>query len=144
MKISWRRAWILLLLAGGISGLVGCSSGSDPSVPAPPADAAPEALRTTPAAVAAGMRAIDQIGRGIATSAGTDKARAQSLAGQIEPAWQPIEGTVKQNDQTAYLAMEDAFAVLENGANSGDATSAAKGADSVSTTVRDYLAKYPG
>lgn len=144
MEISWRRVWILLLLAGGMSGLVGCSSGGEPSSTAAPAAAAPEALRTTPAAVAAGMRAIDQIGRAIAASAGTDKARAQSLADQIQPAWQPIEGTVKQNDQNAYLAMEDAFAVLEDSAKSGDATSAAKGADSVSATVRDYVARYPG
>ncbi|MGH3797011.1 MAG: hypothetical protein ACRDSP_19225 [Pseudonocardiaceae bacterium] len=144
MKISRRRGWVLLLLAGGMAGLVGCSSGGGTSGSSAPAVAAPEAQRTTPVAVAAGMRTIDQIGKGIATAAGTDKARAQSLAGQIEPAWQPIEGTVKQNDQNAYLAMEDAFAVLEKAAANGDGPAAAKGADSVSATVQGYLARYPG
>jgi hypothetical protein len=90
------------------------------------------------------MRKIDQIAKEIAESAGTDKARAANLAEQIEPAWQPIEGTVKSNDQDAYIAMEDNFAVLDKAAETGDAAGAAKGAAAISTTVQAYLVKYPG
>jgi hypothetical protein len=135
------------LVIVGTVGLVGCSSGSGTSAesPSPPsASAAPEDQRTTAAAVAEGMRKIDRIAQEIAESAGTDKARAASLAGQIEPAWQPIEGTVRSNDQDAYIAMEDNFAVLDKAAETGDAAGAARGATAISTTVQAYLAKYPG
>jgi hypothetical protein len=90
------------------------------------------------------MRRIDQIAQEIAGSAGTDKARAASLAEQIEPAWRPIEGTVRSNDRDAYITMEDNFAVLDKAAEAGDAAGAAKGAAAISTTVQTYLAKYPG
>jgi hypothetical protein len=40
--------------------------------------------------------------------------------------------------------MENGFAVLEKAAGDGDAASAAKGADTVSTAVTSYLVKYPG
>lgn len=147
MRISrlWGRG--LMLVVVGAVGLVGCSSGGGTSAQSPPptsAASAPEAQQTTPAAVAAGMRKIDQIAQDIAASAGTDKARAADLAGQIEPAWKPIEDTVKQNDQDTYLAMEDAFAVLEKAADEGDAAAAAKGAAAISPAVQDYVAKYPG
>jgi hypothetical protein len=144
-SLCWR--WGLTLVVVGAVGLVGCSSGggrSAESLPPPPAAAAPEDQRTTAAAVAEGMRKIDQIAQGIAESAGTDKARAASLAEQIEPAWQPIEGTVRSNDQDAYIAMEDNFAVLDKAVEAGDAADAAKGAAAISATVRAYLVKYPG
>ena len=146
MTVSRRRGWGLLLVAVGIAGLAGCSSpgGSSAHPGSPPVAAAPEEQRTTPAAVAAGMRTIDEIAKGIATTAGTDKARAERLADQIEPAWQPIEGTVKQNDENAYLAMEDGFAVLERAAERGDAAAAANAAGDISTTVQAYLARHPG
>jgi hypothetical protein len=140
----WR--WGLTLVVVGAVGLVGCSSdgGTSAESPSPPpAAAAPEDQRTTAAAVSEGMRKIDQIAKEIAESAGTDKARAASLAEQIEPAWQPIEGTVKSNDQDAYIAMEDNFAVLDKAAEAGDAAGAAKGAAAISTAVQAYLAKYP-
>lgn len=149
MRISWWRTWGLVLVAIGTVGLVGCSS----DTPAPSAtptptsvspSGSPEDQRTTAAAVAAGMRTIEQIAKDVAAAAGTDQARATSLTEQIEPAWQPIEGTVKQNDQDTYLAMEDGFAVLENAAETGDAAGAANGAATISRTVQSYLAKYPG
>lgn len=144
MKIRRRWARALVLVAIGLTGLIGCSTGGGSSAPAGTATAAPEEQRTTPAAVAAGMRRIDELAKGITASAGTENTRAESLAHQIEPAWRPIEGTVKQNDQDTYLAMEDNFAVLEKAAADGDAAAAAKGADSISTTVAAYLARYPG
>ncbi|MGH4026296.1 MAG: hypothetical protein ACRDRV_17110 [Pseudonocardiaceae bacterium] len=133
---------VLAVPAVGLTAVAGCSG--DSSAPAGPATQAPEDQLTTPAAVTAGMRTIDRLAKGIAASAGTDRARAKDLADQIEPEWQPIEGTVKHNDQDSYLAMEDSFAVLEHSAQNGDATAAAKGAKSVSTTVQEYLSRYPG
>jgi hypothetical protein len=80
----------------------------------------------------------------IAASAGSDKAKAASLDSQIEPAWKPIEDTVKANDQNTYLTMEDNFAVLEKAADDGDGAAAAKGSAAISSAVQDYLAKYSG
>lgn len=147
MLTSRWRSWSLMLMVVGIVGLAGCSSGGDTSVaPTAPtsAPAAPGAQPATAAEVATGLRKIDQIARQIAESAGTDKAKAASLDGQIEPAWKPIEDTVKQNDENTYLAMEDSFAVLEKAADDGDATAATKGSAAVSSAVQAYLAKYSG
>jgi hypothetical protein len=157
MLTSRWRSWSLKLmvvglmvvgpLGAGAVGLAGCSSGGDTS--APPAtsmtvSAAPEAQPANAAEVATGLRKIDQIARQVAESAGTDKARAASLDGQIEPTWKTIEDTVKRNDQNTYLAMEDNFAVLEKAADDGDAAAAAKGSAGVSSAVQAYLAKYSG
>jgi hypothetical protein len=136
-----------MLMAVSLVGLAGCSSGGNtPTQPATPTSTAtaPEAQPATAAEVATGLRNIDQIAKQVAESAGTDKAKAASLDGQIEPAWKPIEDTVKQNDQNTYLAMEDSFAVLEKAANAGDAPAAAKGSAAVSSAVQGYLAKYAG
>jgi hypothetical protein len=157
MLTSRWRSWSLKLmvvglmvvgpLGAGAVGLAGCSSGGDTSV-APPASttasAAPEAQPANAAEVATGLRKIDELAKGIAASAGTDKAKAESLDGQIEPTWKTIEDTVKQNDQNAYLTMEDNFAVLEKAADDGDAAAATKGSAAISSAVQAYLAKYSG
>ncbi len=147
MLTSRWRSWSLMLMVVGVVGLAGCSSGGDTTLaPATPTSAAeaPEGQPATAAEVAMGLRKIDQLAKGIAESAGSDKAKAASLDGEIEPAWKPIEDVVKQNDQNAYLAMEDSFAVLEKAADDGDGAAAAKGSAAVSSAVQAYLAKYSG
>jgi hypothetical protein len=147
MLTSRWRSWSLMLMVVGVLGLASCSSGGDtavaPAVPTSTAQA-PESQPATAAEVAAGLRKIDQLAKVIGESAGTDKAKAASLDGEIEPAWKPIEDTVKQNDQNTYLAMEDSFAVLEKAADDGDGAAAAKGSAAVSSAVQAYLAKYSG
>lgn len=103
----------------------------------------PEDRRASAAEVSKGLRQIETTAAEVA-AAGVDKARATRAAGRIEPVWETIEGTVKANDPDAYIAFEDAFALLENAADQGDAAKAQQGADSVSKTVAAYLAKYPG
>lgn len=141
MASQVKRLLVVLVAAGAVA-LTGCGgSKSDTTTAAPPV---PEEQRTTPAAVATGLRNIEGIAGQIAAAAGTDKVKATELAEQIEPQWQPVEGTVKANDQDAYLAFEDSFAVLEGAAEKGDGAAAAKGSDAVSSTAQRYLAKYPG
>lgn len=151
--------WSVVMVTVGSVGLVGCSGGTSATQPASPPAAtsaaeAPESeapakepegqAQTQAAEVAAGLRKIDQIAQDIAASAGRDKARATNLAGQIEPVWKPIEDTIRANDQATYLTMEDTFAALKKAADEGDAAAAAKGAATISSAVRDYLAKYSG
>ena len=106
--------------------------------------AAPEDLRASAADVASGLQKIESTAKQIASTAGTDKTKAKELAGELEPVWKTIEGTVKANDPDSYIAFEDAFALLETAADDGDGTKAQQGAGSVSSTVASYLAKYPG
>jgi hypothetical protein len=130
-------------------GTVGCASDSNDDgahgsseLGGASAGTAPENRRTTPAAVAAGLQQIDTIANGIADSAGSDDATATGLDDQIEPVWQPIEGTIKSNDPNAYLTFEDNFAVLENAAKDGNAGRAKAAAAKVSAAVDAYLATY--
>jgi hypothetical protein len=135
----------LMMISG--MGLAGCSQGGATSgeTGAPASTSvAPQAQPTTAAEVATGLGKIDQLGKDIAASAGTDKAKATSLDGQIEPTWKTIEDTVKQNDQNTYLTMEDNFAVLEKAAGDGDAAAATKGSAAITSAVQAYLTKYPG
>ena len=140
----WRTASLVLVVIS-VLGLAACSGGGTSAAPtsATSAAAAPEQPASA-ADVATGLRKIDQIAKQIAETAGTDKARAASLDGQIEPIWKQIEDTVKQNDQDTYLAMEDNFAVLEKAADEGNAAEAAKGSAGVTSAVQPYLAKYSG
>src|SRR5262249_36993935 len=127
------------LVVAACVALAGCASGQsggDSPTPSPSASSmssatdatsgAPEDQRTSAAAVAAGLRNIQVIAGQIARTAASDKGKAMELSAQIEPRWQPIEGTVKANDQDAYLAFEDAFALLEIAAKDGDGAKAAK------------------
>jgi hypothetical protein len=141
-----RRGWAAVAVAIGMTALAGCSgtgsSTAQPGAATAPA-AAPEGNRASAGEVATGLKKIDQIARDMA-AAGSDKARATELDGQIEPQWAAVEGTVKSNDAATYEAFEDTFAVLEKAAEDGDAAAAAKGSGTVSATVAGYLAKYPG
>ncbi len=144
MLTSRWLGWSLVLMVAGMVGLVGCSSGAGTSTTPTSTPAAAGDQPVTAATVATGLRKIDQAAKEIAEYAGTDKARAARLSGEIESTWKPIEDTIKDNDQTTYLAMEDSFAVLEKAADDGDATAAAKGSSAVSSAVQAYLAQYSG
>ncbi len=139
------RGFRVAVLAAAFSVLaVGCSSDSDsPSGGATTTAPAPESITTAPSATADGLRQIAVVVAQIVAAGGT-KEQATSLAEQIEPIWQKIEGTIKANDQNAYLAFEDSFALISTGAAAGDTAKVAQGATGVTTAIADYLAKYPG
>jgi hypothetical protein len=106
---------------------------------------APEELRAPAAEVTAGLKKIQGLSEGVAAAAANgERGPAQGLDSQIQPQWQKIEGTVKANDQDAYITFEDSFAVLAGAARSGDEPKAAKAAADVAASVQRYLAKYPG
>lgn len=131
-----------ILVGAAVVALTGC--GGPASAPDPQVGPAPEAQRTSAAAVATGLTTIQGITSEIASTTGTDNAKAGELAERIEAQWSPIEGTVKANDPDAYLAFEDVFAVLQDAVKKGDAASATKGSESATASVKAYLAKNPG
>ena len=125
-----------------VMGATACSS--DSSDEKATATTAPEERRTSAAEVAAGLAKINATTAAIVTAAAVDMKKAESLAGDIEPDWLPIEGTIKENDPDTYIAFEDAFAVIEDAAVNGDDKKAATAAQDIATTSATYLAAYPG
>ena len=130
--------------AAALALLAGCGGGKAESGSASASATAPEDKRVSAAEVATGLHRIDDIVRQVAGAAGTDKAKAADLTEQIEPVWQEVEGTIKANDQDAYIKFEDDFAQLEKAAREGDGSRASRAATDVSSTVASYLARYPG
>jgi hypothetical protein len=140
------RGFRVTVVAAAFSVLaVGCASDSDSpgSGTATTTAPAPESITTAPSATAAGLRQIAVVVAQVA-AAGDAKDQASSLAEQIEPIWQKIEGTVKSNDQNSYLAFEDSFALISTGAEAGDTAKVGQGVAGVTKAIAEYLAKYPG
>jgi hypothetical protein len=139
-----RTTRVLVVLAAALAvmggALTGCSSSDSSSSSSTPAAGAsstrPEDQRTSAAAVATGLKAIDKLAQKIAQAPAD---QGQTLSDGIEPLWQPIEGTVQANSQETYDALEGAFTQLE----SGDATQAAAGARAASDAIDAYLADFP-
>ncbi|MDX6216266.1 MAG: hypothetical protein QOG99_1850 [Frankiales bacterium] len=138
-----RRLPATPILLAGVVLLTGCSSSSNSTAPAPTSSSpAPEAVTTSAAAVQTGLNKIVGLAASIKGQIGVGS-RAKSLDAGIEPIWATIEGTVKKNDSDSYLALEDAFAVLQDAVKAGDASQAAAGDDAVSKAVTAYLARFP-
>ena len=110
-------ALVTLVACGNDDSATSDSTGDTSS--ASPTGTTPEDLRTSDAAVAEGMNAINQLAAEIAAA---PAAQGQTLSDGIEPLWMPIEGTVQENSQETYDAYEGAFTLLE----SGDVTKARK------------------
>lgn len=138
-----RRVAPIVLLVTAALLISGCGSDAKSSSSANTSQSpAPEQVTTDAATVATGLTRIKGIAASLVTSI-SDSAKAKEIDGQIEPIWQTVEGTVKKNDPDTYIALEDAYAVLEGAASDGDATKAAAGSASVAAAITAYLAKHP-
>lgn len=135
------RATRVVVVAAALTfGGVACGSSKAAE---PVATVVPESLRAGDAEVATGLRALQTTATAVVAAA-ADKTKATELVEQLEPSWKPVEGAVKANDSATYLAIEDAFAVLEMAASAGDAVKAQEGADAIAKAVATYLAAHPG
>jgi hypothetical protein len=143
-KVRGAAAALAILLAG-TAALAGCG-GDDDSKDAggTTSPAAPEDLRAPDAEVATGLQNLKQIAADTAAAVEADPATAESKHESIEAAWEPIEGTIKANDQSAYLTFEDNFATLGNAVDDGDSAKAAQASDAIGAAADAYLAAYPG
>jgi len=105
---------------------------------------APEDLRTSDAAVAAGLAQISATAARVATAVETGDDTASDLDETIEPKWQAIEGTIKENDADSYITFEDNFAVLSKAVKDEDGAQAKDAAQVIASTAEKYLAEHPG
>src|SRR5439155_6330335 len=101
-------------------------------------------LRASAKDVATGLGQIETLTNQVALAVSADAKAAKTQAEGIEKLWQPIEGTIRANDQDSYIRFEDAFAALEKGAAAADATKAQTAAKEISDAAKAYVAKYPG
>jgi len=145
--LAWRLLVAAVMAAMGLAlGACGSDSGgsgsastsSSSAATTAASSAAPEDTIAPDAAVSAGLAKLKAVGARVAAAPDGDSAKA--AAEDLEPVWQPIEGTVKKNEPDLYLDVEDSFQRLE----SGDLDNAKTGAQALSTAVDAYLAKHPG
>jgi hypothetical protein len=101
-------------------------------------------LRASAKDVATGLGQIESLTNQVALAVSADAKAAKTQAEGIEKLWQPIEGTIRANDQDSYIRFEDAFAALEKAADDADSAKAQTAAKNVSDAVKAYVAKYPG
>lgn len=135
-RSMWSGVAVLLAIT---LGAVAC--GSDKKDKAEPA---PEDLRAPASQVAAGLGRLDALVNQIGLAVSADAKAAKEQVKQIEEIWEPIEGTIRENDKDAYIRFEDDFAAIEKAVESGDAAKTQSSTADVSAAVKAYLAKYPG
>jgi hypothetical protein len=134
---------VLVLIA--VTGLVAaCGGDDDDSSDATTTTTAPEDARASDADVAAGLQTIKGIAGDISAAvAGGKDDEAKELVEKIEPTWEEIEGTIKENDEEAYLTFEDAFAAIGLAVEDGDDAGATKAASDISAAAAAYLEAHP-
>ena len=132
----WGGVAVLLAITVG-----GVACGSDKKDKAAPA---PEDLRAPATQVAAGLGRLDALVNQIGLAVSADAKAAKEQVKEIEEIWEPIEGTIRENDKDAYIRFEDDFAAIEKAVDAGDATKTQSSTADVSAAVKAYLAKYPG
>jgi hypothetical protein len=133
----WRATAVLLALTAG-----GVACGDDKKEESK--TGTQYDLRASAAQVGEGLNKIEALVKQIGLAASADAKAAKEQAEGIEALWQPIEGTIRENDKDSYIRFEDDFAALEKAAGDGDGTKAQATSNDVSEAVKAYLAKYPG
>jgi hypothetical protein len=136
------------VLALGLVFLAACGDDDDSDAAGSSGESgttAPEDLRVSDAEAAAGLQQIDDLVDQVAERVGDgDDDGAVEANDQINPVWVSVEGTIKENDQDAYLTFEDQFAVLTRAMDEADSVGAQTAAETVSDTAGSYLADHPG
>jgi hypothetical protein len=106
---------------------------------------APEDVKAPDAEVATGLGELQDLADEVVAAVqadDTDKATAEYE--EAHEVWEGIEGTIKDNDEDAYIAFEDALASLESAAADGDLDKATAAAEDIKTAAAAYLEAHPG
>jgi uncharacterized cupredoxin-like copper-binding protein len=144
------RRTLALALVLACPVLAGCSKdGEDASTTAAAATgatvtAAGETYEVVDAAtVSAGLTTLVALAKAAAATAssGGDAAEAASVA--LYDKWYEFEGTIRRNDQSMYLDMEDALVAVKAGATQGNSAKAVQGATDLESLAAAYRAQFP-
>lgn len=135
-RLIWREVAVLLAVTMG-----GVACGSDNGKKAEPDR---YELRAPASEVAAGLGKIEALVNQISAAVGADAKAAKEQVEGIEKLWEPIEGTIRENDKDAYIRFEDDFAAVEKAVEAGDESKTQATVADVSAAVKAYVAKFPG
>jgi iron uptake system EfeUOB component EfeO/EfeM len=140
-----RVARSLLVLLALVSFVAACGGDDDDSTGGDAETTAAEDVKAPAAEVTTGLKKVtayaDEI---VAKVKAGDSDGASASWDEMHEAWEAVEGTVKDNDEDGYLAIEDAMAALKTAAADTDADKAATGASDLKAAVDEYLKAYPG
>ena len=145
---SWRRLAVLLVAGTTLSVLVSAcgddSASSNSATTAASSDetGSPEDLIVPDSEVTAGLNQsitdMNALADGVADGTATD-----AQFEEIHEGWESYEGTVKQNDVDAYLALEDALSSMQGAVSDKDVEAAASAAGDFESAAQGYLAAHP-
>jgi hypothetical protein len=142
-----RRTSCALLALLALASLAAACGGDDDdsSSSGAPTTTAPEEHKASDAEVAAGLKKLQsQAGEVVAAARGDDGDGASAAWGELHETWESVEGTIKDNDEDAYLAFEDAIAALKTAAEKPDADKASAAASDLDAAATAYLKAHPG
>jgi hypothetical protein len=131
----------LLATVGLAAALPACSSSS--SGPGAPATTSPEDRVATDAEVAQGLAEVQALADRAVEQLATDKAAATATVEQLYDTWYAVEGTIKRNDVSTYLDLEDGLGAVKRGVDQGDQAKASGGAAAFATSAASYLSRFP-
>ena len=93
--------------------------------------------------VATGFAALVPLAATAAAKVAAKGGDSEAAVNDMYTKWFEFEGTVRRNDESVYLDMEDALVSVKAGQKDNDAAKASKGAAALVTLTATYLAKFP-
>ena len=93
--------------------------------------------------VATGFAALMPLAATAAAKVAANSDDSEAAVNDMYTKWFEFEGTVRKNDESVYLDMEDALVSVKAGQKDNDAAKASKGAAALVTLTATYLAKFP-
>lgn len=149
-----RPATLALLCLVALVPLAACAKTSTPSGSAPAttadsdsdggsAEAGSGYAIVSDAEVAAGLTTSTQLAMLAVKQLPTDQAAAKATTAQLYDGWASYEGTVRANDKSLYLDLEDGLGALKNGVDQNNLEKAQRGLADFTTASTSYLAKFP-
>ena len=133
---------VAALVIVSLGAFTACSS-DDSSTGSTTTTAAPESIIVPDAQVTAGLTALPTIFQSAHDAITSKSATVSSYPDKLEAQWAAIEGTIKKNEPSSYIAFEDALAQMDNAAKNGDAALAQKALDAFNATAEPVPRQAP-
>ncbi len=134
---------VAAVAAFGLGGLACSSTPTTTAAPTGTTGTVPEDLVVPDAAVTAGFVKLRASVAQVKAAVPNDPTAAAALKEEIGEQWEAFEGTVRKNDKTAYLKIEDGLAAINAGIDAKDPKKVETGVADVEAGATAYLAKHP-